>query len=137
MFTKDDILTRESARIVYNKETLELLGFFDRWCENNPCTSLMNGSVFDTFYIGASDTIEQHDLETVEVLGLLDIHEEMKANQAARLKKAKEQLFPILVIIENEIKAVLKKHGAQIESPCEAKPILSIFVNGRKFSKEI
>jgi hypothetical protein len=68
-----DKLTR--ARLVYNKETLEILGHFAEWRKQNPNEYVMTQSKFGTVEIGL--VFHRLDIETLKKLGLYKIHLEM------------------------------------------------------------
>lgn len=109
---------RKSARLIYRKDTNEVLGLFYEWREENPGESVTMQSNFGTFGIGAVFTDYKHYKEIRKELGLEALHEKMIADYQAEQKKksalAFEKAKPILDACEKELNAVLKRHNCNL-----------------------
>lgn len=140
---------RTSARVIYNKDTLEILGLFYEWRKSNPDVLVMMQSPYRTFYIGDVVSLQKHDREAHKLLGLEETHRKMVSYSQKITKQKRDEAFkianPILDECESDINAVLNKHGCHISYSFkgdthgihEEKQYIGIEINGFHFEREI
>lgn len=109
---------RKRARLVYRKDTKEVLGLFYEWRKENPDASLMSQSNYGMFEIGEVFTDYKHYKEIRKELGLEALHEKMIEDYRAEQKKKRDAAFekakPILDACEADLNAVLNRHNCTL-----------------------
>lgn len=140
---------RKSARLIYRKDTKEVLGLFYEWRKENPDESVAIQSNYGTFEIGEVFTDHKHYKEARAKLGLESLHEKMIADynytQEKKRKAAFEKAKPILDACEKELTAVLVRHGCHINYYMEGDThgiyedyqYISIEIDGFTFERKI
>lgn len=115
---KELLKGRKSARLVYQKDTKEVLGLFYEWRKENPQEPVTIQSNYGTFEIGDVIFSRSHDKELIKLLGLESLHEaiakEYRKKQDNLRKKAGKKAVPILDEMEKELKALLKRFNCSL-----------------------
>lgn len=86
-------------RIVYVKDTLQVVGEFNQWLKDNPAKNLINSSPYAATSMG-SGSLYPHESDAIKALGLEALHNELcaaakkqeHARRNAAEKTAKDRL---------------------------------------------
>ncbi len=115
-------LTKDKTRIrlVYNKETKEILGEFNKWRKENPKVSLHSNSNIGTVDLGYKRSGHyKYNFDNIEYLNLNDIHNNMvelhKKIEKDKYNKAKPIAKARLDAMEEELEALRIKHSCDID----------------------
>lgn len=146
---KSLLKNKERARLIYNKETNEILGLFSDWRKENPDENVGMCSIYGTFNIGDVSSIYKYEIEAIKSLGLLDIHKEMiertSVSKTKRRAKAEKLAEPILDKVYNEIMSILDENKCHIAYHMDGDThgiyddyqYISICVDGFSFERRI
>jgi hypothetical protein len=135
---------RKSARLVYRRDTGEVLGLFYEWRKENPDELVMVQSNYGTFEMGTVFTDYKHYKETRKELGLEALHNKMiadyNAEQGKKRDAASKKAEPILDACEADLNAVLNRHGCALSytiEPDEDYQYVSVEIDGFNFERKI
>lgn len=144
-----ELQNRESARLVYNRKTLEILGFFYEWRAENPNAIISMNSDYGTFNIGYKVvSLHKYETEAIEKLGLTDIHKDMIKRRQKRIEKeraeAEKIAKPILDKMESDLETILSKNNCSLSYSLEGDThgvdsylYISTTINGYEFERKI
>lgn len=102
-----ELETRETANLIYNVKTREVIDQFNSWRKENPNTSL-GGSGLAMLRIG-NKTLSYHkfELDLIEKLGLTKLHNKMKENAVKAYQEKYKRLLPLAEAKLDEAEAML------------------------------
>lgn len=109
---------KTQGRLVYNKNTLEILGEFNQWRSDNPGTPLGQNSELATVVVGQSLSPYKHDAVARSLLNLEDLHDVMlkrhKEKEKAALEAARPEAERRLDAMESELGSLMEKYKCYV-----------------------